>query len=130
MEYRIQAPQRTRRATPRNLSGTLPVLLPLCALWLCLPASADTPSPFRYVQAQALPILPGTHSEQSGYFSLSESLDGAIHVGTAKYNENAYLVEFDPRTARQRIVLDTHKLCGLTDKGYAAQAKLHTRNFV
>jgi hypothetical protein len=53
-----------------------------------------------------------------------------IHVGTAKYNHNAYLVEFDPRTAKQRIVLDTHKTCGLTATGYAAQAKLHTRNFV
>lgn len=31
-----------------------------------------------------------------------------------------------------RVVFDTHKLVGLplTPTGYAAQAKLHTRNFV
>jgi hypothetical protein len=75
-----------------------------------------------YVPTTAFHILPETTSEESGYFSLSESLDGTIHVGTAKYNANAYLVEFDPRTNRQRIVLDTHKTCGLNATGYAAQA--------
>jgi hypothetical protein len=84
----------------------------------------------RYVPATATYILPETTSEESGYFSLSESLDGKIHVGTAKYNVNAFLVEFDPATGKQRIVLDTNKTCGLTATGYAAQAKLHTRNFV
>ena len=83
-----------------------------------------------YVAVKAFHILPETTSEESGYFSLSESLDGAIHVGTSKYNENAFLVEFDPKTESQRIVLDTNKTCGLTAKGYAAQSKLHTRNFV
>jgi hypothetical protein len=83
-----------------------------------------------YVPAKAHYILPETTSEESGYFSLSESLDGMIHVGTAKYNHNAYLVEFDPKTAKQRVVLDVHKTCGLSATGYAAQAKLHTRNFV
>ena len=101
------------------------------ALWLsllALPAVAAEPP--RYVPATATAILAETTSEQSGYFSLSESLDGKIHVGTAKYGHNAYLVEFDPATARQRIVLDTHKTCGLSATGFAAQAKLHTRNFV
>ena len=83
-----------------------------------------------YVEGKAFHILPETTSEESGYFSLSESLDGMIHVGTAKYNHNAYLVEFDPRTEKQKIVLDTHKTCGLSATGYAAQAKLHTRNYV
>lgn len=90
-------------------------------------ASAEPPA---YVAATAHYILPETTSEQSGYFSLSESLDGAIHIGTAKYNANAFLVEFDPRTGKQRIVVDTHKTCGLDATGYAAQAKIHTRNFV
>src|SRR6266568_3408758 len=99
------------------------------ALSLALFGSARAEAP-RYVPATAHYILPETTSEQSGYFSLSESLDGAIHVGTAKYNHNAFLVEFDPRTARQRIVLDTNKTCGLTATGYAAQSKIHTRNFV
>src|SRR5687768_14553469 len=83
-----------------------------------------------YVSGTAFHIPPDTTSEESGYFSLSESLDGRIHVGTAKYNQNAFLVEFDPRTGKMSVVLDAHKTCGLTATGYAAQSKLHTRNFV
>ena len=39
-------------------------------------------------------------------------------------------MEFDPVTAKQRIVVDAHKVCKLNAKGYAAQAKFHTRNYV
>ncbi len=87
-------------------------------------------APFEYAWGEAHHVLPETHSDESGYFSLCEGLDGRIYVGTAKYGENAYLVEFEPRTGRQRVVLDTNAVCGLSAKGYAAQAKLHTRNFV
>jgi len=93
-------------------------------------ATKLTKPPFPYLPATAYHVLPGTHNNESGYFSLSESQDGKLHIGTTTYGENCYLVEFDPKTAKQRIVVDVHKLCGLTDKGYAAQAKLHTRNFV
>ena len=102
-------------------------LLSTLSLLVQFSLAAEAPP---YVSGKAFHILPGTTSEESGYFSLSESLDGAIDVGTAKYNQNAFLVEFDPRTETQRIVLDTNKTCGLTATGYAAQAKLHTRNFV
>ena len=84
----------------------------------------------KYVPATAYHVLPGTHNNESGYFSLVEGLDGNLYVGTAKYGENAFLVEFDPRTGKQRPVIDTHALCKLDAKGYAAQAKIHTRNFV
>ena len=100
------------------------------ALFSLAAAAVARAEPPAYVAATAHYILPETTSEQSGYFSLSESLDGAIHIGTAKYNANAFLVEFDPRSGKQRIVLDTNKTCGLTATGYAAQAKIHTRNFV
>ncbi|MBN2405616.1 MAG: hypothetical protein JXE06_08550 [Coriobacteriia bacterium] len=86
--------------------------------------------PFEYVWGTAYHVLPSTHNNESGYFSLCEGRDGRIYVGTAKYDVNSFLVEFDPRTERQRIVVDTHKLCGLTATGYAAQAKIHTRNSV
>jgi hypothetical protein len=102
-------------------------VLPLLVALIAIAARAEPPA---YVPATAVHILPETTSEESGYFSLSESLDGAIHVGSAKYGVNSFLVEFDPRTSRQRIVLDTNKTCGLKATGYAAQAKLHTRNFV
>ncbi len=39
-------------------------------------------------------------------------------------------VEFDPVTERQRIVIDVHEVTGATGTGYAAQAKIHTPNFV
>jgi hypothetical protein len=87
-------------------------------------------APFPYVPGKAYYVLPETHNNQSGYFSLCEGLDGKVYVGTARYGENAFLVEFDPASERQRIVIDTNALCGLSGKGYAAQAKIHTRNFV
>jgi hypothetical protein len=95
-------------------------------------ARADAPArpPFPYVYGKAYHVLPETHNNQSGYFSLCEGLDGQVYVGTAKYGENAYLVEFDPKKESQRVVLDTNAVCGLSARGYAAQAKLHTRNFV
>ncbi|HUR38831.1 MAG TPA: hypothetical protein VM222_05035 [Planctomycetota bacterium] len=94
------------------------------------PQDATPRPPFAYAWAEATYVLPETTSEESGYFSLCEGLDGRVYVGTAKYQENAYLVEFEPRTGKQRVVLDTNAVCGLSAKGYAAQAKLHTRNYV
>ena len=88
--------------------------------------------PFRYVYGTAYHVLPQTHTDESGYFSLCEAGGGKVYVGTAAYGYNAYLVEFDPKTEKQRIVLDVNKTCGLTTTGptYAAQSKIHTRNFV
>src|SRR5262245_59051215 len=90
------------------------------------------PDPISYIWAKAFHIPPETTTEESGYFSLCEGLNGKIYVGTAAYGRNSYLVEFDPATEKMRIVLDTHKLVGLPlePTGYAAQSKLHTRNFV
>ena len=92
--------------------------------------AAEDKAPFSYVKAKAFHVLPETTSDESGYFSLSEAQDGKLHIGTTKYGHNAYLVEFDPNTEEQRIVMDVHKELGLDTKGYAAQAKLHTRNHV
>ena len=93
-------------------------------------AHADPKAPFPYVNATAYHILPGTHNQESGYFSLCEGRDGRVYVGTAKYGVNAYLVEVDPNSGRQRVVNDAHKACGIKAKGFAAQAKFHTRNYV
>tara|TARA_B100000674_G_scaffold77763_1_gene54094 strand:- start:834 stop:3275 length:2442 start_codon:yes stop_codon:yes gene_type:complete len=104
--------------------------LPLLPVFLVAASSAFAKSPFEYVWGTAHHVLPETHSDESGYFSLCEGNDGRIYVGTAKYGENAYLVEFDPVTGKQRIVVDAHKVCGLNAEGFAAQAKFHTRNYV
>lgn len=91
---------------------------------------AQAKAPFPYVQAKAFHIPPETTTEESGYFSLCEGRNGKIYVGTAAYGRNSFLVEFDPATEKMRIVLDVHKLVGQKTTGYAAQAKLHTRNYV
>jgi len=92
-------------------------------------ASTNKP-PFRYVWGKAFHILPGTHNHESGYKSLCVGLNQKAYIGTAKYGENSYLVEFDPETEKQRVVIDVHKVVGQTTTGYTAQAKIHTRNFV
>jgi hypothetical protein len=94
--------------------------------------AAPAAAPFKYVQATAYYLPPETNTEESGYFSLCEGRNGKIYVGTAAYGRNSYLVEFDPATEKMTVVLDTHKTVGLptSPTGYAAQSKLHTRNFV
>ena len=84
----------------------------------------------QYVWGKAHHILPETTSEESGYFSLCEGLNGRIYVGTARYGSNAYLVEFDPKTEKQRIVVDAKKVTRDPGAGYASQSKIHTRNSV
>src|ERR1700722_9658919 len=74
-------------------------------------------APFPIAWGTAYHIMPGTHTDESGYFSLNEGKNGKIYVGTAAYGFNAYLIEFDPKTGSQRIVIDTNKLCGLDVKG-------------
>lgn len=103
----------------------------LSATLLAGSALAQT-APFKYVWATAYYVPPQTTTEESGYFSLCEGKDGRIYIGCAAYGINSYLVEFDPATEKMRIVLNTHELVGLplTPTGYAAQSKIHTRNYV
>ena len=69
-------------------------------------------------------------NQESGYFSIVEGKNGRVYLGTAKYGVNAYLIEFDPKSKAMQMVLDVHKTVGSEAKGFAAQAKLHTRNNV
>lgn len=121
----------------RLLGAMLLAMSGLAGLPAALSSQAAPPQkraspPFRYVQAKAFHIPPETTTEESGYFSLCEGRNGKIYVGTAAYGRDAYLVEFDPKTEKMRIVLDVHKVVGLplSPTGYAAQSKLHTRNYV
>ncbi|MEN8228858.1 MAG: hypothetical protein ABFS38_11950 [Bacteroidota bacterium] len=85
----------------------------------------------KVLPAKAYHIIPETHSDESGYFSLCEGKNGKIYIGTAKYDHNAFLVEFDPKTEKQRIVMDVNEVCGTPDyNGYKSQAKIHTFNYV
>ncbi len=94
------------------------------------PAPPVKPPDLTYLPAKAYHVLPETHNNESGYSSLCIGKNGKVYIGTTKYGVNAYLVEFDPVTERQRIVIDANKVTGATGTGYAAQAKIHTPNFV
>ena len=83
---------------------------------------------FLWTTAHAVPAE--TTSEQSGYFSIVEGRDQKIYVGTAKYGSNAYLVEFDPGTRQMQVVVDAQREIDNDATGFAAQAKIHTRNNV
>src|SRR5262245_16640000 len=118
--------------TLRQLTCLIALLIPVFALADDKPAAKQRPASLNYLPAKAYHIPPETTTEESGYFSLCEGKNGRIYIGCAAYGRNSYLVEFDPATEKMRIVLDTHKLVGLPlePTGYAAQSKIHTRNFV
>ena len=84
----------------------------------------------RWVWSTAYRVPAETTSDESGYFSIVEGKNGRIYIGTAKYGDNAFLVEFDPKTKQMTVVVDAEKEIGTDRKGFAAQAKIHTRNNV
>src|SRR5713101_7259965 len=75
----------------------------------------------QWLQATAYAIPKETTNQGSGYFSIVPGLDGKLYIGTAKYGVGSYLVEFDPKTKKMKIVVDTHKEIGTTATGFAAQ---------
>jgi hypothetical protein len=118
--------------TPRNccrpsFSAASWCVLGLLAL-LGAGSQGSEAQPWLWSTAYAIPEH--TTNQGSGYFSIVEGLNGCLYIGTAKYGENAYLVEFDTKTKQMRVVVDAQKEIGATAKGFAAQAKIHTRNNV
>src|SRR5829696_5200248 len=112
---------RTRPPARAALAGCLGALATLCA---ALPAAPKG----KWLLATAYAIPKETTNQGSGYFAIVPGLDGKLYVGTARYGENAFLVEFDPKTKKMKVVVDAHKEIGTTAKGFAAQSKIHTRN--
>jgi sugar lactone lactonase YvrE len=105
----------------------------LSVVALSLAVAEQPKAPFPYVRGTAHHVLPHTHTDESGYFSLCEGKNGKVYVGTAAYGLNAYLIEFDPKTGTQKVVVDVNQVCGLKTPEkptFAAQSKIHTRNFV
>jgi hypothetical protein len=91
---------------------------------------AAEPAAPRWLLGQAYKIPSEYTNQESGYFSIVEGLNGRLYVGAAKYGVNAYLIEFDPKSGAMKMVVDVHKVIGSDAKGFAAQAKIHTRNNV
>ena len=107
-----------------------PVCLIILLSIVCCELWAVSEPPKNRLAAKAYRIPKETVSEESGYFSIVEGKNGKIYVGTAKYGNNAYLVEFDPGKEVMRIAVDAHKEIGTKATGFAAQSKIHTRNNV
>jgi hypothetical protein len=99
----------------------------LCVFVALSPSASATPP---WLLGHAYKIPSQYSNQESGYFSLVAGLNGRLYIGTAKYGVNAYLVEFDPRPSAFKMVLDVHEVIKLKGTGYAAQAKIHTRNNV
>ncbi len=100
------------------------LLSSLCSLCLCGASSAD------WQLGTAYKIPSQYTNQESGYFSIIEGHNGRIYIGAAKYGVDAYLIEFDPKTKTMSRAVDVHKVIGSDAKGFAAQAKIHTRNNV
>ncbi|MCH7729089.1 MAG: hypothetical protein IH991_21795, partial [Planctomycetes bacterium] len=93
-------------------------------------ASRGEPEKGNWLWSTAYAVPKHTTSEGSGYFSIVEGRNQRLYIGTAKYQLNAFLVEFDPQAKQMKVVLDAHKEIGTTVTGFAAQSKFHTRNNV
>jgi hypothetical protein len=91
---------------------------------------ADEPAKTKWVPSTAHAIPKETAPEGEGYFAIVEGHNGRLYIGTHANAVNAWLVEFDPAGAKMRSVVDCHKAIGTNAKGFAAQAKIHTRNNV
>lgn len=97
----------------------------LVALWEVSPSQAE-----EWLLARAVKLPSEYTNQESGYFSIIEGHNGKLYIGTAKYGVNAYLLEFDPETEAVKMVMDVHQVIGSNATGFAAQAKIHTRNNV
>jgi hypothetical protein len=106
-------------------------MLALCLVVLSpVSLSAAEPSKSKWLQATAFAVPRETASEGEGYFSIIEGHNGRFYIGTHCNGANAYLVEFDPKAKKMTTVVDAMKEIGSNAKGFAAQAKIHTRNNV
>ena len=90
----------------------------------------DGPARADWIRGKAYKLPSEYTNQESGYFYIIEGKNGRIYIGAAKYGINGYLLEFDPTTGTTRMVLDVMKTIGSTARGFAAQAKIHTRNNV
>jgi sugar lactone lactonase YvrE len=84
----------------------------------------------RWLLGKAYHVPSEYTNQESGYFSIIEGKNGKLYIGCAKYGINAYLVEFNPLSGVMQMVTDVHRVIMTMVRGFAAQAKIHTRNNV
>jgi hypothetical protein len=104
-----------------------------CLAALCLLPAAHAEQDLataKWVPSTAYAVPKETATEGEGYFSIIEGLNGRLYIGTHANAVNSWLVEFDPAAEKMRVVTDAHRAIGKDLRGFAAQAKIHTRNNV
>jgi hypothetical protein len=111
----------------RQKTGLFRLLCASVTLWL-VPSSSAAAADWLLARAYKLPSE--YTNQESGYFSIVEGHNSKLYIGAAKYGVDAYLLEFDPKTEKTRMAIDVHQVIGSKATGFAAQAKIHTRNNV
>lgn len=99
-------------------------------IWLAAAGTLPAAPPNRWLAATAYAIPKETAPEGEGYFSIIEGRNGRLYIGTHANGVGSWLVEFDPKAEQMRIVVNAHQAIGTTARGFASQAKIHTRNNV
>jgi sugar lactone lactonase YvrE len=94
------------------------------------PVEAQQEEKPRWLLGKAYHVPSEFTNQESGYFSIIEGNNNKLYIGTAKYGVNAYLVEFNPLDGVMQMVVDVHRVIMSMLRGFAAQAKIHTRNNV
>ena len=112
----------------RPIASLCAFVLAVC--WFITPLRAADPPKPPWLLATAYKIPSEYTNQESGYFSIVEGKNGRIYLGAARYGVDAYLIEFDPKAKAMKMVVDVHKVIGSRATGFAAQAKIHTRNNV
>jgi hypothetical protein len=84
----------------------------------------------KWLSSTAYVVPKETATEGEGYFAIIEGHNGRLYIGTHANAVNSWLVEFDPKTDKMKVVVDAHKAIGKDIKGFGSQAKIHTRNNV
>src|SRR4029079_2468363 len=92
--------------------------------------AADAPQRNDWIPATAYAIPKETAPEGEGYFSIIEGHNRRLYIGTHAHGVHAWPAELDAGSGKMRPVVDAQKAIGTQARGFAAQAKIHTRNNV
>lgn len=104
------------------------VLLAGLFSFLAAPTFGAEPTVKKWIPSTAYVVPKETATEGEGYFAIIEGLNGRLYIGTHANAVNSWLVEFDPKEQKMNVVVDAHKAIGTNVKGFASQAKIHSRN--
>ncbi len=114
----------------KSLAIVVGLLTIACVATALASRAAAADGQIKWLPSTAYCVPKETATEGEGYFAIVEGKNGRLYVGTHANAVNSWLVEFDPKTSKMAIAVDAHKAIGIDAKGFAAQAKIHSRNNV